>query len=86
MVTDGILDNLSQWRLGYAPVMTLLSRAALVLTTALVFSGWMLYHIFLDPLRDVNALEPPVLKPGIPVIGHLIGLFRHHSHYLRILR
>ncbi|KAK3367579.1 cytochrome P450 [Podospora didyma] len=46
----------------------------------------MLYHFFLNPLRDVTPLEPPVLKPSIPIIGHLIGLFRHHSHYLRILR
>lgn len=29
--------------------------------------------------------EPPLLKPRIPFIGHLIGLLRHQKHYFDIL-
>ena len=34
---------------------------------------------------DVDGSEPPLLKPGIPIIGHWIGLLKHKSIYLKIL-
>jgi hypothetical protein len=34
----------------------------------------------------MDSHEPPLLKPGIPFIGHLIGLMRHQKHYFEILK
>lgn len=30
--------------------------------------------------------EPPLLKPRVPLIGHIIGLMRHEATYFSILR
>jgi len=30
---------------------------------------------------QLGPQEPPILKPRIPYIGHIIGLLRHHSAY-----
>jgi hypothetical protein len=43
-----------------------------------VLLGWLSPHV--DPR------EPPILKPTIPFVGHLIGLIRHGSHFLRLLK
>jgi hypothetical protein len=32
-----------------------------------------------------GAIEPPTLKPRIPIIGHLIGILWHQSAYLEKL-
>ncbi|KAK4201355.1 putative cytochrome P450 E-class, group IV [Triangularia verruculosa] len=36
--------------------------------------------------RQVDPREPPLLKPTIPFIGHIIGLIRHQAEYHRILQ
>ncbi len=33
-----------------------------------------------------GAIEPPTIKPKIPIIGHLIGILWHQSSYLENLR
>ncbi|KAJ0359266.1 hypothetical protein COL154_008410 [Colletotrichum chrysophilum] len=33
----------------------------------------------------VEEREPPLMKPTIPVIGHLIGMIKHESHYFKFL-
>lgn len=37
----------------------------------------------LDPRMDPQ--EPPLVRPTIPVIGHLIGMIRHQAEYIGIL-
>lgn len=43
--------------------------------------------IFLQKLSSpgLDEREPPLLKPSIPVIGHLIGIIKHHGGYFQIL-
>ena len=36
--------------------------------------------------EDVDPEEPPVVRPGIPFVGHMIGLLRHHNNYFTLLR
>ncbi|KAF5023470.1 hypothetical protein F66182_4470 [Fusarium sp. NRRL 66182] len=33
----------------------------------------------------LDSLEPPLLKPSIPIIGHIIGMMKHQGTYLKIL-
>jgi hypothetical protein len=35
---------------------------------------------------DVAPQEPPLLKPKIPFIGHIIGLMKHEASYFSILK
>lgn len=30
---------------------------------------------------DLDPREPPILKPRVPYIGHIIGLFTYHTGY-----
>jgi hypothetical protein len=41
---------------------------------------WQRFAIPMDPR------EPPLVRPKIPFIGHLIGLMRHQTTYLQMLR
>lgn len=34
----------------------------------------------------IDPREPPVVKPTIPWIGHIIGVIRHQADYGRILQ
>jgi hypothetical protein len=34
----------------------------------------------------IDPREPPVVKPRIPWIGHIIGVIRHQADYNRILQ
>ncbi|TVY26205.1 7-alpha-hydroxycholest-4-en-3-one 12-alpha-hydroxylase [Lachnellula hyalina] len=36
--------------------------------------------------KDVDPEEPPVVRPRIPFVGHMIGLLRHHNNYFTLLR
>ena len=33
-----------------------------------------------------DSSEPPVVRPLIPFIGHLLGIIRHQSNYHKILK
>ena len=35
---------------------------------------------------DLAQLEPRLLKPRVPLIGHIIGLMKHEATYFSILR
>lgn len=35
---------------------------------------------------DVAPQEPPLLKPKIPFIGHIIGLMKHEASYFSMLK
>lgn len=47
----------------------------------------LLSAIFLQKLSSPgrDEREPPFLKPSIPVIGHIIGMIKHHGGYFQIL-
>lgn len=44
----------------------------------------LLIHFFASPRLDPR--EPPELKPRIPFVGHIIGLFRHQASYYSMLQ
>jgi len=54
-----------------------------VAIAAVVLSLTLLYWAVLPGRFD--AREPPVLRPTIPIIGHLIGLIRLSHNYHRFL-
>ncbi|KAL6361077.1 hypothetical protein LRP88_04539 [Fusarium phalaenopsidis] len=55
---------------------------AAVWTTALL-AGALALSLLLTPRLDPR--EPPVVKPTIPLVGHIIGIIRHQSDYHRII-
>ncbi|KAI8722714.1 hypothetical protein NCS52_00416000 [Fusarium sp. LHS14.1] len=55
---------------------------AVVWTTALL-AGALALSLLLTPRLDPR--EPPVVKPTIPLVGHIIGIIRHQSDYHRII-
>lgn len=57
---------------GYIPSIILAVAAVLLVC-------WQRLSVNLDPR------EPPLLKPKIPYIGHIIGLFKHHTAYFTML-
>jgi hypothetical protein len=54
--------------------------AVLVVVAALGLLLWQNIRIKMDPR------EPPLLRPWIPFIGHLIGMLRYHQTYFEKLR
>jgi len=36
--------------------------------------------------EDVEPQEPPVVRSRMPLVGHLIGLLKHHNNYFTMLR
>lgn len=54
----------------------------LVITTIVVLLGLVLLAL-VNP--RVGPREPPLLKPRIPFIGHMIGLLRHQAGYYSML-
>ncbi|KAH7009626.1 cytochrome P450 [Ilyonectria destructans] len=58
------------------------SKAAYLTVLGVLISATLLHKLF-SPHND--SREPPLLKPSIPVLGHLIGLLRHQGGYIKIL-
>lgn len=56
-----------------------MSLVLLFLTTAIV-----LIWGFSGPRMDPR--EPPLLRPAIPIVGHLIGIMKKQMEYYAILR
>lgn len=52
-------------------------------TFAALLALLVLVHRLSSP--PVEEREPPLMKPAIPVIGHLIGMIKHESHYFKFL-
>jgi hypothetical protein len=57
-------------------------------------SSWLVAGIFLGAMLLVclsafsprmDPQEPPSIKPGIPFIGHVVGIFRYQVHYFDML-
>ena len=57
----------------YTPLIVLFIAAVLLL-------AWHRLGVQMDPL------EPPQLKPRIPLVGHLIGMIRYQSVYFEMLK
>ncbi|KAK4161193.1 cytochrome P450 [Cladorrhinum sp. PSN259] len=53
----------------------------LTIGIAVVFT--FLLNTLLTP--RVDPREPPLIKPSIPLIGHIINLFRYHAEFHRVL-
>lgn len=58
----------------YEMIPTLMSVLAVVAAT----SFFLLYHCFSFPH---HSGEPPLIRPKIPIVGHLIGLLRYGTGY-----
>lgn len=58
-----------------------LSATVVVVLIALAIAALMK---LLTPAMD--PCEPPLVKPTIPIIGHIIGIVQHQSSYHKILR
>jgi hypothetical protein len=54
--------------------------AAFTAIAAVLLLGLGLLFRFLQPHQD--AREPPLAKPSIPIIGHILGLIYHGNSYL----
>ncbi len=54
-----------------------LALAAVVIAAALLLS-------LATPRLD--AQEPPLVKPSVPLIGHMIGIIRHQARYHVLLQ
>ena len=52
------------------------------LGTALIILIW----LTLRTSAAVDIRQPPVVKPKIPVIGHILGMLKYQSLYFDILR
>jgi hypothetical protein len=59
---------------GYITLLLLIFLAAAVL----------LFWQFSGPRMDPR--EPPLLRPAIPVVGHVIGMMKEQLNYYAILR
>jgi hypothetical protein len=57
---------------GYVPYLFIL--------LAVIALYWRLLSSSTDPR------EPPSIKPSIPILGHIIGMFRHKMEYFEMLR
>ncbi|KAK2672903.1 Cytochrome P450, E-class, group IV [Fusarium oxysporum f. sp. vasinfectum] len=75
MTSQSLLTSLVDYRGGNV---TILSTTVLAIIVA--FS---LLNRLLTPRIDPR--EPPVLKPSIPWVGHIIGIIRHQADYSRII-
>ncbi len=56
------------------------SAYILLALTALAVLAWKALHISMDPR------EPPLIRPKIPLVGHLIGMLRYQTAYFEKLR
>ncbi|KAK1752886.1 cytochrome P450 [Echria macrotheca] len=63
------------------PGLDALNSSTVVAAISMVLLG-LLLQTALAP--RIDAQEPPLLKPRIPLVGHIIGFFRHQADYLRL--
>lgn len=69
MSANTIFGNLLD---GYGP-------SVILVAFAILLTCWQRLSIKLDPQ------EPPLLKPKVPYIGHIIGIIQHNIAYFDIL-
>ncbi|KAF5634209.1 cytochrome P450 monooxygenase 8B1 [Fusarium sp. NRRL 52700] len=75
MESQSLLTSLVDYR---SANVTILSTAVLAVIVAFA-----LLNRLLTPRIDPR--EPPVVKPSIPWVGHIIGIIRHQADYSRII-
>jgi hypothetical protein len=63
---------------------SLLGHALVLLVSFAVSSAVLLWGRF-EKYRD-RVREPPIAKPFIPLIGHILGMRKHGVRYLEMLR
>lgn len=76
MESQSLLTSLVDYR---SANVTILSTTALAVIVAFA-----LLNRLLTPRIDPR--EPPVVKPSIPWVGHIIGIIRHQADYSRIIQ
>lgn len=54
---------------------------AIGLIAVVGFVGFILFH-----LRQQDPREPPYIHPGLPFIGHLIGMIRYGAKYFELVK
>jgi hypothetical protein len=59
------------------------SSLSVLVSTLFLGTGLLVWHNWPASVRDIR--EPPVLRPNIPYIGHLLGMIVHQAEYLQIL-
>jgi hypothetical protein len=74
---DGVAGSLGQIR-----VANLTSAQCVGITTVVVIVS--LLFRFASP--QIDPREPPAIKPGIPIVGHIVGLIRHGVDYFEAVR
>lgn len=65
-----------------------LLTSAFCSTTSLIIGGVIIVVVFTDAILTprLDSSEPPLLKPSIPLIGHIIGIIRYQNEYHRMLK
>ncbi|KAK3319118.1 cytochrome P450 [Apodospora peruviana] len=58
--------------------------AGTVVFTTVAAVVLLFFYRFSSP--PIDPREPPLLKPGIPIVGHLVGLARYGIDYFEVLR
>jgi hypothetical protein len=76
MDSQSLLTSLVDYRVADV---TILSTTVLAVIVAFA-----LLNRLLTPRIDPR--EPPVVKPSIPWVGHIIGIIRHQADYPRIIQ
>jgi hypothetical protein len=62
---------------------SMFNSVAIATTIAVVLAMGL---VVASKMGELDEREPPLLKPGIPLIGHLFGILRWQVGYMQILR
>ncbi|KAK0643146.1 hypothetical protein B0T16DRAFT_331368 [Cercophora newfieldiana] len=63
-----------------------LSHFPLKIPAAIVIAGFVAFLLHYLAVPRLDPREPPLVKPRIPLIGHIISLIQHQAEYHTILR
>ena len=69
------------------PAVVTSSTLPVSIVSLLVVAGTFLAFVINRFLTiDFDPREPPVIKPGIPYIGHILGIIRYGTKYFEIVK
>ena len=74
MATNGTVGNFSIFTPYGLDTMQILPVTIVVITVFLAF-------LIRTLSPRIDPREPPLVKPRIPLIGHIIGMMRHQAEY-----
>lgn len=77
--------NASAWSAAPVPVLESSRLPSSVLMGSVLIGALLAISFFVGPKVD-GVNEPPVLKPTIPLIGHIVNLIRHGTMLISIYR